>query len=88
MPNLPPIRRVPPPPPDPREVRIKPNLIHPPLELPRRPAPDAIAARRARADRLCLWIACGRVVCRESRHCRGARAACVFELPDVRDPLL
>lgn len=80
--------RNPPPPPHPSEVRIVPELPHPPLVPPRRAAPDVIERRRARADHLCLWIACGRVVCRDSRHCRGLRAACVFEMPDVKDPLL
>jgi hypothetical protein len=77
-----------PPPPDPRDVRFVPKLDHPPLDPPRVPPPDRIAARRARAEHLCLWLGCSRVLCRNSRRCHGPGAPCVFEQAAVRTPLL
>ena len=76
------------PPPKPEEERFEPKLAAPPLAWPE-PAPaDPYAARRARADHLCLWLACRRALCRRTRHCRGPFATCVFEHPDVKTPLL
>jgi hypothetical protein len=64
--------------PKPEDVRFTPILDVPPLAWPK-PAP---------ADHLCLWLACSRVLCRDSRHCNGPNAPCVFEQPDVKRPLL
>jgi hypothetical protein len=47
-----------------------------------------LAGRRARAEHLCLWLACTRAICRRTRHCRGREALCVFENPEVTRPLL
>jgi hypothetical protein len=86
-PPLPPIRRTRPAP-KPGEERFVPKLAAPPLAFPR-PAPaDPYAARRARAERLCLWLACSRVLCRRARRCVAPRAPCVFDLPQVTRPIL
>ncbi len=87
--DLPIIQRIPPPEPQPNEVRFEPKLEAPPLDLPKPPATDpALAARRARADHLCLWLACSRALCRRARRCLGPHAACVFEQAEVDRPLL
>ncbi|HZP20138.1 MAG TPA: hypothetical protein VFB16_07995 [Bauldia sp.] len=82
------IARDPPPPPDPREVRFAPKLALPPLDLPKRGQGDPVFTRRVEAERLCLWLACRRALCRSSRHCTGPHAACLFEQPEVLSPLL
>ncbi|MDE2291193.1 MAG: hypothetical protein KGL53_03850, partial [Elusimicrobia bacterium] len=66
-----------------------PHLAAEPLDLPPRIAVDMVlAARRARAEHLCLWLGCSKALCRRTRHCHGPHAACVFEMPDVAQPLL
>lgn len=74
--------------PQPGEERFVARLDSPPLAWPAPAKADPYAARRAKAEHLCLWMACSRVVCRRARHCRGAHAACVFEMADVERPLL
>jgi len=76
------------PPPDPNEERFVPKLAVPPLAFPASAPDDPYAARRARADHLCLWLACSRVVCRRARRCVAPRAPCAFEQADVKTPLL
>ena len=87
--DLPEVRRVPPPEPDPREVRFVAKLAVAPLDLPR-PAPidHELAKRRTKAEHLCLWLGCSRALCRRARHCLGTHADCVFEQDDVSAPLL
>ena len=80
--------RRPPPPPDPREVRFVARLDLPAFEPPRLGAPDPVFTRRVEADRLCLWLACSRGLCRSARHCVGTHALCVFEQENVQRPLL
>ena len=82
------VRRTQPPPPKPEDVRFTPTLDVPPLALPKPVPTDPVAARRAEAEHLCLWLACSRVLCRDSRHCHGPNAPCLFEQPDVKRPLL
>lgn len=77
-----------PPHPNPREIPFEPKLEAPPLDLPRRAPADPVAARRARAEHLCLWLACRRALCRRRRRCLGTHAFCVFEQDDVKRPLL
>ena len=70
------------------DERFVPVLEHPPLDLPR-PAPsDPFAAERARAEHLCLWLACSRVLCRNSRHCHGRQVNCLAENGEPQRPLL
>ncbi len=87
--DLPIIRKIPPPPPKPEEVRFAPKLAAAPLDRPK-PAPvdRALLARRARAEHLCLWMGCSRALCRRARHCLGPHADCVFEMEDVTAPIL
>ena len=75
---------------DAREVPFEPELEHPPLTLPPRTDRhrDLVYERRLEANRLCLWMACRRALCRETRHCNGTLATCIFEHPDIVDPLL
>jgi hypothetical protein len=84
--------RRPPPPPDPREVRFVARLDLPPFDSvfwpPRRGRGDPVFTRRVEADRLSLWLACSRALCRSARHCVGTSALCVFEQDDVKRPLL
>jgi hypothetical protein len=80
--------RRPPPPPDPREVRFVARLDLPPIDPPRLGRADPVLGRRIEADRLCLWLACSRALCRSARHCVGTSATCVFEQDDVKRPLL
>ncbi len=80
--------RRPPPPPDPREVRFVAQLDLPPFDPPRLGSRDPVFTRRVEADRLCLWLACPRALCRSARHCVGTSALCVFEQEDVKRPLL
>ena len=70
------------------EIAFEPQLEHPPLTLPPHPERDPVYTRRVQADRLCLWLACSRALCRSGRHCNGTYATCVFENPGVVDPLL
>ena len=56
--------------------------------LPPRPERDPAFERRIEADRLCLWMACRRALCRSSRRCNGTLAACIFENPDIVSPIL
>ena len=87
--DLPEVRRVPPPEPKPEAVPFVAKLDCPPLDLPLpEPVDRLLAARRARAEHLCLWLGCSRALCRRSRHCHGPNALCVFEMPDVAAPLL
>jgi len=88
MSDWPNIRRVPPPPPDPRNVRFASQLEAAPLDSPKRRAVDETAARRASADHLCLWLGCARVLCRQARRCVGRSALCVFEQEEVKRPIL
>jgi hypothetical protein len=74
--------------PKPEEERFRPTLAVPALDAPRRQRPDPIETRRARAEHLCLWMGCTRVLCRNSRRCLGRNAMCVFEQADVERPLL
>jgi hypothetical protein len=76
--------------PNPREVPFEPQLDHPPLTLPSRTdrQRDLVYERRVEADRLCMWMACRRKLCRESRRCNGTLATCIFENPDIVDPIL
>jgi hypothetical protein len=74
--------------PPPNEERFRPSLAVAPLDQPRRQAPDPLAARRARAEHLCLWLACRRALRRSSRRCNGTNAVCVFEQADVTRPRL
>ncbi|HEY5081641.1 MAG TPA: hypothetical protein VII91_06930 [Bauldia sp.] len=83
-----PLRRVRHSPPNPREIPFEPHLEHPPLRLPKRPERDLVYERRVEADRLCLWMACRRALCRSSRRCNGTLATCLFENPDIVDPIL
>ena len=76
------------PPPNPREIPFEPQLEHPPLTLPPRPKRDLVYGRRVEAERLCLWMACRRTRCRSSRHCVGTYATCVFENPEIVEPIL
>ena len=76
------------PPPNPREIPFEPQLEHPPLTPPQKPKPDPVLARRVEAERLVLWMACRRALCRSSRRCVGTWANCVFENPDITDPIL
>jgi hypothetical protein len=73
-----------------RETPFEPQLEHPPLTLPSRTDSerDLIYERRVEADRLCMWMACRRKLCRESRRCNGTLATCIFENPDIVDPIL
>jgi hypothetical protein len=80
--------RRPPPPPDPRDVRFVARLDLPPFDPPRLARADPIYERRVEADRLCMWMACRRKLCRESRCCNGTLATCIFENPDIVDPIL
>jgi hypothetical protein len=73
---------------NPREALVEPQLEHPPLTLPPRPERDLIYERRVEADRLCMWMACRRKLCRETRHCSGTLASCIFENPEIVDPIL
>jgi hypothetical protein len=74
--------------PRPEDERFVPVLIHPPLDLPK-PAPaDPFAPSRARAEHLCLWLACSRVLCRNSRHCHGRQVNCLAENGEPPRPLL
>ncbi len=82
------IRRVPRISPNPREIPFEPQLEHPPLTLPPRPERDLVYERRVEADRLCMWMACRRALCRSSRRCNGTLATCIFENPDIVDPIL
>ena len=86
--DLPEVRRVPPPEPDPREVRFQPKLTVAPFVPPKRQRLSEIDVRRAKADHLCLWLACSRALCRRTRHCLGIHALCVFEQEEVDRPLL
>ncbi len=81
-------RRDPPPPPNPREVRFVAKLAQPPFVPPKLGRGDPVYTRRVEADRLCLWLACSRALCRSARHCVGTSALCVFEQEDVARPLL
>ena len=82
-------RRVPPPDPPANEVRFVAELAVAPLDLPKPVRVDPlIEKRRAKAEHLCLWLGCARVLCRRSRHCHGRGAPCVFEQNEVRAPLL
>jgi hypothetical protein len=73
-------------------VRFVARLDLPPFEPPRQGRADRradpVIGRRVEADRLCLWLACSRALCRSVRHCVGTRALCVFEQDDVKRPLL
>ncbi len=87
--DLPEVRRVPPPAPDPREVRFVAKLDCPPLDLPLpEPIDHELARRRTHAEHLCLWLGCSRALCRRARHCLGPDALCVFEQDEVDRPLL
>jgi hypothetical protein len=86
--DLPEVRRVPPPEPDPREVRFVAKLHAPPLALTKPEPPTEVDARRAKAEHFCLWLGCSRALCRSARHCLGTHALCVFEQDDVSAPLL
>jgi hypothetical protein len=77
-----------PPPPDPCEVRFVAHLEHPPFVPPRLGRGDPVYTRRVEADRLSLWLACSRALCRAARHCVGTHALCTFEQDDVKRPLL
>jgi hypothetical protein len=85
MSELPSIRRAPRLQPDPREIPFSAQLEHPPLTLPARTdrERDLIYERRVEADRLCLWMACRRALCRSSRRCNGTLATCLFENPEL-----
>lgn len=74
--------------PNPRETLVSSQLDHAPLTLPQRPSRDPVYERRTEAERLCLWMACRRKLCRETRHCAGTYATCLFENPDIVDPIL
>ena len=77
------------PPPKPEEELFVPKLAAEPLDWPKPPPVDRVlAARRAKAEHLCLWMGCSRALCRRARHCLGPHAACVFEMPEVRSPIL
>ena len=86
--DLPEVRRVPPPEPDPREVRFVAKLDAPPLALAKPEPPTEVDQRRAKAEHLCLWLGCSRALCRRTRHCLCTYALCVFEQDDVAAPLL
>jgi hypothetical protein len=85
--SLPIIRRERPAP-RPEDERFVPVLIHPPLDLPKPAPPDPFAPSRARAEHLCLWLACSRVLCRNSRHCHGRAVNCLAEIGEPPRPLL
>ncbi len=76
------------PPVDPREVRFVAKLAVEPFVPPKIERPTVVDARRAKADELCLWLACSRALCRRARHCLGTHALCVFEQDEVDQPLL
>jgi hypothetical protein len=80
--------RRPPPPQNPREVHFVARLDLPPFDPPRQGRADPVFGRRVEADRLSLWLACSRALCRSARHCVGTHALCVFEQDDVERPLL
>jgi hypothetical protein len=73
-------------------VRFVARLDLPPLDSafwpPRQGRADPVFGRRVKADRLCLWLACSRALCRSARHCVGTHALCIFEQGDVKRPLL
>ena len=82
-------RRVRPPEPPANEVRFVAALDVAPLNVPQPGRGDPLVAkRRAKAEHLCLWLGCARVLCRRARHCHGRSALCVFEQEEVRAPLL
>ncbi len=75
--------------PKPEEVPFVAKLAVEPLDSPKRePVDRVVAARRARAEHLCLWLGCSRALCRRARHCLGPHGSCVFEMEDVAAPLL
>ena len=75
--------------PKPEEVRFVAKLDLPPLDWPKRaPIDHELAERRTKAEHLCLWLGCSRVLCRRTRHCLGPNATCIFEMPEVDRPLL
>jgi hypothetical protein len=63
---------------------LRAQLPHQPLTLAPRPERDLVYERRVEADRLCMWMACRRALCR----CNGTLATCIFENPDIVDPIL
>jgi hypothetical protein len=75
-------------PPDPREEPFIPKLKAEPFMWPESAPVDPLAARRARAEHLCLWLACDRALCRRARRCVGPNAECVRLQRDVKRPLL